>query len=74
MGTSMHRIAEFTEHCERVGMTEEYWLLGFHGDVDVPQVQVFYEKDFNEVKYEELKALVKNRFNEDRKEDNSSGR
>lgn len=29
-------------------------------NVDNPIIQVFYEKDFNEVKFDELKAIIEN--------------
>ena len=61
-GVSQCQRAEFSKHCDHVGITNEYWVLAFHGDTDTPQIQVFYEKDFNQVKYDELCELIKNRF------------
>jgi hypothetical protein len=37
-------------------IANEYHVLVIVGDVT--KVEVFYEKDFNQVKYEELKAII----------------
>jgi hypothetical protein len=37
---------------------EDYYCIVYLHNHDTPHFQVFYEKDFNEVKYEELKQLV----------------
>ncbi len=37
---------------------EDYYCILYPHNHDTPHFQVFYEKDFNEVKYEELKQLV----------------
>lgn len=37
---------------------DEYHVLVYTTGLSEPTFQVFYEKDFNEVKYEELKAII----------------
>ena len=37
---------------------EYYWFCFYKYDIDEPQLQVFYEKDFTEIQYEELKQLI----------------
>ena len=39
---------------------KDYHILVIVTDVKDVQFEVFYEKDFNEVKYEELKEIVNN--------------
>jgi hypothetical protein len=39
-------------------LSEDYYCILYAHDHNTPHFQVFYEKDFNEVKYEELKQLV----------------
>ena len=36
----------------------EYHILIYETPLPDPTFQVFYEKDFNEVKYEELKSII----------------
>lgn len=36
----------------------EYHILAYISSSDVIEFQCFYEKDFNEVKYDELKKIV----------------
>ena len=36
----------------------EYHILVYETPLPDPTFQVFYEKDFNEVKYEELKSII----------------
>jgi hypothetical protein len=42
----------------RQALGEDYYCILYPHNHDTPHFQVFYEKDFNEVKYEELKQLV----------------
>jgi hypothetical protein len=38
---------------------EDYYCLAYvDSNLKEPKFQVFYEKDFNEVKYEELKKII----------------
>jgi len=37
-------------------------LVCFVGNLPEPEFQVFYEKDFNHVKFEELKQIVKDNY------------
>lgn len=39
---------------------EYFVLLSDSGGGDNTKIQVFYEKDFDEVKYEELKSIIEN--------------
>lgn len=39
---------------------EYFVLLSDSGGGDNNKMQVFYEKDFNDVKYEELKSIIEN--------------
>lgn len=43
---------------EIVRKLEDYYIIVYPIGDDEPKFQVFYEKDFNEVKYEELKQIV----------------
>lgn len=40
----------------------DYHILVVPSNVDEPKFEAFYEKDFNEVKFEELKQIVKDNF------------
>lgn len=45
-------------------ITKDYYFLSFIGQGnEEAEFQVFYEKDFNEVKYEELKKIIKDSIN-----------
>lgn len=35
-----------------------YWLVFPKRDIDEPQLQVFYEKDFTPIKFEELRKFI----------------
>jgi hypothetical protein len=35
-----------------------YWFCFYKYEIEEPEFKVFYEKDFNEIKYEELKKLI----------------
>lgn len=35
-----------------------YWFCFYKEDINEPQFDVFYEKDFGEIKFEELKKIV----------------
>lgn len=39
-------------------LKNEYWVITYFTNKEDPIFQVFYEKDFNEIKYEELKNLI----------------
>ena len=57
-------ICSFEENYERVEKmcTEkmpDYYVLVYSATTTDPIFNVYYEKDFNEVKYEELKQIVK---------------
>lgn len=72
---SAHAIAEFQSQLNKAGFMNEYWLFVLHDMTsDTPRFEVFYEKDFNPIKYNELKALIEIKLNENRKEDNGTGR
>ena len=41
----------------------EYHVIVVSVDIEqAPKFEVFYEKDFNEVKYEELKSIITNKL------------
>lgn len=46
-----------------VNKMEDYHVIVFNGMCDNLKFDCFYEKDFNEVKFEELKEIVRNRLN-----------
>ena len=48
---------------ESTGINEEYYTFFLPVRAD-SNIQVFYEKNFDEVKYEELKDLIKTKFEE----------
>lgn len=35
-----------------------YWLAFYKDEIDAPELQVFYEKDFTPIKFEELKQFI----------------
>lgn len=35
-----------------------YWFVFYKRDIDEPQLQVFYEKDFTPIKFDELKKFI----------------
>lgn len=35
-----------------------YWLVFEKRDIDEPQIEVFYEKDFTPIKFEDLKQFI----------------
>ena len=39
-------------------LKDEYHAFILEANVMAPKVEVFYEKDFNKIKYEELKKLI----------------
>jgi len=41
------------EYCENY-----FWFCFYKDDINEPEFKVFYEKDFTEIKYQELKQLV----------------
>lgn len=50
-------------------MDKEYHILTVNSpEVNDIQFEVFYEKDFNEVKYEELKEIIRNSIKENKNE------
>lgn len=71
---TQHSIAELNSELRKAGFMDEYWLFVLYDrNSDTPRFEVFYEKYFNPIKYNELKALIEIKLNENRKEDNSSG-
>jgi len=55
-------------------MTDDYYviLIGMEA-IKKPNMRVFFEKDFNEVKYEELKAIVAEAANRKKKRNGLQG-
>lgn len=43
--------------------TDYYWFCFPKRDILEPQLEVFHEKDFTEIQYEELKALIADSIN-----------
>jgi len=41
---------------------KDYYVFVLSGDVKYPNISVFYEKDFNQVKYDELKEIVETKM------------
>ena len=59
----MEQQAKIAEDLNKM-MGKDYYILVFIAAVTEPRFQVFYEKDFNEVKYEELKEYIKKEMKE----------
>lgn len=38
--------------------TDYYWLCFYSWEIEVPELKVFYEKDFTPIKFEELKQFI----------------
>lgn len=38
--------------------SQYYWFVFYNHEVEVPELKVFYEKDFTPIKFEELKAFI----------------
>jgi hypothetical protein len=43
--------------------TDYYWLVFPKEDIPEPELQVFYEKDFTPIKFEELKKFIEDALN-----------
>jgi hypothetical protein len=41
-----------------------YWFCFYDYDITKPEIKVFYEKDFTEIQYNELKELITQSLNE----------
>ena len=54
-------VDSISEAIKRTGVEQDYYVLVTFLNTNEPLVdfQVFYEKDFDEVKYEELKKIIK---------------
>ena len=50
-------VSELMKELEK-RLIDYHVLVVQYDEIDYPEFQVFYEKDFNNVKYEELKAIV----------------
>ena len=61
---SIAEINEITALIERIGMNNDYYFLTIFDANQKENIkfQVFYEKDFNKVKYEELKKIIKDKL------------
>ena len=46
--------------CESLKEMEDYYCFAILSNIEDFEVQLFYEKDFNEVKFDELKEIIKN--------------
>lgn len=59
--SSIRDLLELQEVLERSNANDEYYtfLLPINGD---SHIQVFYEKDFNEIKYKELKKTIEEKI------------
>lgn len=44
-----------------------YWFVFYKDEIDAPELQVFYEKDFTPIKFEELKAFISDSIKQDNK-------
>jgi hypothetical protein len=60
--TSGHEVEKIKHNLDSE-LTEYYILVHTHQGEEI-NFNCFYEKDFNEVKYEELKKIVKDRLSE----------
>lgn len=43
---------------------EYYWFVFWKDGIDAPEFEVFYEKDFSDIKFNELKELINNSLKE----------
>jgi len=52
---------DYTRQAEELNdrFQNEYYVLVMSAGVDFPDVEIFYDKYFTEVEYEELKAMIK---------------
>jgi hypothetical protein len=50
---------------------EYYWLVIYKDDIREPELKVFYEKDFTEIKLNELKEIVLNHIKDYEQRKNS---
>lgn len=60
---------EKTEHGISFGEKKDYWkdyywFCFYDYDIDKPEIKVFYEKDFTDIQYNELKKLITQSLNE----------
>lgn len=46
--------------------TEYYWFCFYKYEIDAPEFEVFHEKDFTDIQYNELKELVLKSINDNR--------
>lgn len=54
---------DFVRHQKYLeGKFPDYYILIHSAPIEMVQFKMFYEKDFDEIKYEELKQLVLNQF------------
>ncbi len=55
--SKLHK-TEIQKHLTEQGVDREYWCFILPADVQSSSIQVFFEKDFNQVKYDELKTII----------------
>ena len=55
-------IAEFYQRIEKMGMGDDYYILIVPSAKEETEVNVFFERTFNEIKYQELKAYITKRM------------
>jgi len=46
----------FSKEINKAGISKEYWILFLSGEEN--KVEIFYEKNFNKVKFAELKKII----------------
>lgn len=56
-------INEISDHIKKALGDEYYVLLYTNDEIYTPKFEAFYEKDFNEVKFEELKTIIQKAVN-----------
>ena len=61
--TTMCEAVAVKQSLEKTELFKEYHVLCASSNLDSFDVKVFYEKDFNEVKYKELKKIIEDSLN-----------
>lgn len=59
---SMADIEKISKELDISNINDDYHILVISVNHDNPFFKVFYEKDFNEIKYKELKNIVKSQI------------
>lgn len=56
---TMKQMSDIRKALDNMPLTKEYFVLVINTELEKWEFECFYEKDFNEVKYNELKQIIK---------------